>query len=100
VAEMLARLHQEGFTHRDLKEGNIVFDTEGRPHLIDLDGLRYVRETTHQQAIADVARLARGMASWQQRLTRCDRARFLAAYCRARGLSDWRWWWREIGQRR
>jgi serine/threonine protein kinase len=100
VAELLARLHQEGFTHRDLKEGNILFDAAGQPHLIDLDGLRYVRETTHQQAVADLRRLARGKAGWRHRLTRSDRARFLLAYCRARGLSDWRWWWREIQQHR
>jgi len=100
VAELLARLHREGFTHRDLKDGNIIFNDQGQPHLIDLDGLRFIRRVSNSRAAADLARLARDAAGWPGRLSRSDRARFLAAYCRARKLPDWRWWWREIERRR
>lgn len=99
VARLLARLHDAGFTHRDLKGGNLLFDSAGRPHLIDLDGLRFVRVTSHRQAARDLARLARDIGSWRGRVSRSDRVRFLMAYCRARKLPDWRWWWRAIEKR-
>jgi tRNA A-37 threonylcarbamoyl transferase component Bud32 len=99
LAELLGRMHREGFTHRDLKDGNIVFDSDGRPHLIDLDGLRFVRRVSVSRAVADLARLARDTKGWQQRVSRADCARFLIVYCRGRKLPDWRWWWRAIERR-
>lgn len=98
VAGLLGRLHREGFTHRDLKAGNIVFDGDGRPHLIDLDGLRFVCRVSDRRAVDDLARLAEDAAGWPRRISRWECARFLLAYCRARRLSDWRGWWREIGR--
>jgi tRNA A-37 threonylcarbamoyl transferase component Bud32 len=99
LAELLGRMHREGFTHRDLKGGNLVFNDDGRPHLIDLDGLRFVRRVPDSRAVADLARLARDTRGWQRRVSRSDYARFLIAYCHARKLSDWRWWWRAVGSR-
>lgn len=98
VAGLLAQVHHEGFSHRDLKDGNIVFKDTGKPHLIDLDGLSFLgRPPTDAVAAADLARLAEGAARWRQRPSRTDRLRFLQTYCRARELPDWRWWWHAIG---
>jgi tRNA A-37 threonylcarbamoyl transferase component Bud32 len=99
LGELLGRMHREGFTHRDLKGGNILLDDQGQPHLIDLDGLRFVRRVSDSQAAADLARLARDVQGWPRQVSRSDRARFLTAYCQARKLPDWRWWWRAIAER-
>lgn len=99
VAQLLAKLHRGGFTHRDLKDENVIFDRDGQPHLIDLDGLSCVRHVSNQRAADNLARLARDMQGWHWRLSRSDRARFLTAYCHARRLQDWHWWWRAIEMR-
>jgi tRNA A-37 threonylcarbamoyl transferase component Bud32 len=97
VAELMARLHGEGFTHRDLKDNNIVFDRDAQPNLIDLDGLRFLGAApADAEAAGDLARLAAGANRWRQKISRTDRARFLTSYCRARALPDWRWWWKAI----
>jgi serine/threonine protein kinase len=80
---LLARLHDEGFTHRDLKETNLLFDAAGVPHLIDLDGVRFVSVVTESEARTDLERLARGLAPLGK-LTRANTLTFLLAYCRQR----------------
>jgi tRNA A-37 threonylcarbamoyl transferase component Bud32 len=99
LADLLARLHGEGFAHRDLKGSNVVFDSDGRPYLIDLDGLRYLRRVNDAWEIADLARLAQAATS-QCRATRSDCARFLKSYCQLRRRGDWRAWWQAIAQKR
>src|SRR5688572_1240736 len=42
LPELIARLHNAGLSHRDLKWTNILFDEKGAPWLIDLDGIRRV----------------------------------------------------------
>ena len=83
LGELLARLHHEGFTHRDLKETNVLFDVSGRPHLIDLDGLVFVSEVSAAEAAANLQRLARGLAAIGK-LTRSNVSAFLLAYGRRR----------------
>ena len=85
VARIIARMHNEGFSHRDLKETNVVIDRDGRPRLLDLDGLRFMGVVPLQRAIADLARLARGTAGLPQ-YHRADRVCFLHHYCRERNL--------------
>lgn len=82
---IIARLHNEGFTHRDLKETNILMDNRGLPNLIDLDGLTFVQVVTLPEAAANLRRLAEGMAS-AGRLTRANVFFFLRTYCRTRGV--------------
>jgi tRNA A-37 threonylcarbamoyl transferase component Bud32 len=85
VARLVARLHEEGFRHRDLKETNILLDRQLQPWLIDLDGVRFLRHTPEGVAAADLWRLARGAMKYPS-CTRADRVMFLREYCRARHL--------------
>jgi tRNA A-37 threonylcarbamoyl transferase component Bud32 len=85
IGRLLARLHDEGFTHRDLKETNILLNAAGVPYIIDLDGLRFVSTVMADQAREDLQRLARGLAPLG-RLTRPNVIAFLLAYCREREL--------------
>ena len=83
LADIMARLHQAGFTHRDLKASNILFSAQGEPCFIDLDGVRRHRVVSRGRAIDDLTRLAReflskglpAAAPW-----------FLKHYCSRRGL--------------
>jgi hypothetical protein len=99
LARLIARLHDAGFVHRDLKEGNILFDGGGKPFLVDLDGLRQVRCVKDGQAAADLARLAQA-AAMPGRATRSDCARFLQSYCRTRRCGNWRSWWSVVVRER
>jgi hypothetical protein len=85
IGALLARLHNDGFVHRDLKETNILFDTTGIPHLIDLDGLNFVFHVTPDDAVANLERFAAGMAG-HGRISRPNVIAFLLSYCRRRGL--------------
>jgi tRNA A-37 threonylcarbamoyl transferase component Bud32 len=85
LATLVGRLHNEGFSNRDLKQTNIVLDTRREPWLIDLDGLRFVREVGERRAARDLWRLARAAANYPS-VSRADRAAFLRCYCRTRGL--------------
>jgi tRNA A-37 threonylcarbamoyl transferase component Bud32 len=80
---LLAKLHDEGFVHRDLKETNILFDSAGVPHLIDLDGLKFAFDVAASDAAANLERFAAGMAR-HGRLSRANVIVFLLSYCRRR----------------
>ena len=84
LAEVLAKLHHEGFSHRDLKETNLVFDAAGKVHIIDLEGLEYLGTVPHARAAADLARFARG-AEKMAAFTPSLRWLFLRRYAAARG---------------
>lgn len=85
MARLIARLHAEGFTHRDLKETNILFTADAAPQLIDLDGLNFVNVVTPSEAAANLRRLAQGLAA-AGKLTRRPVIACLLAYCRARKI--------------
>jgi tRNA A-37 threonylcarbamoyl transferase component Bud32 len=85
MARLIARLHIEGFTHRDLKETNILFNPEGAPHLIDLDGLSFVDVVAAPEAAGNLRRLAQGLAM-AGKLTRSNVIACLLTYCRARQI--------------
>ncbi|MCD6340250.1 MAG: hypothetical protein J7M29_12830 [Verrucomicrobia bacterium] len=85
AARLIARLHDEGFSHRDLKETNLVFDREGRLFLIDLEGLTFLGRVPPKRAAQDLRRLARAAAG----IPACApaiRRLFIRTYCRKRGL--------------
>jgi tRNA A-37 threonylcarbamoyl transferase component Bud32 len=85
LARLLARLHQEGFTHRDLKETNILFNPAGVPHVIDLDGLKAQDSVTDEEAASNMGRLMQGLAK-AGKLTGESRVTFLKTYCHARNM--------------
>jgi tRNA A-37 threonylcarbamoyl transferase component Bud32 len=85
AAELLARLHSEGFYHRDLKATNLVYDQEGRLYLIDLEGLFFAGDVPHQRALEDMTRLWRSVESDGTWATHHVRA-FLKRYCRHRSI--------------
>lgn len=97
LAETLARLHEASFSHRDLKASNVLFDDQMRPHLIDLDGVRRMRVAAQQQAVADLARLAKDMMAVPT-FSDKDWSSFLQAYCSHRETTDWHWWRNEIAK--
>ncbi|MBM3833437.1 MAG: hypothetical protein FJ403_09215 [Verrucomicrobia bacterium] len=66
-----------------------------RPHLIDLDGLRYLGQMPEERARAGLARLARGSMRLPC-VSSIDRARFLIHHCRRRGRRDWRRLWKAL----
>ncbi len=81
VGELIARLHEAGFSHRDLKESNIVLDPDGRPALLDLEGLKFDGCVSPRRAAADLKRLAR-----IPQAGRMERVAFLFRYCKTRKL--------------
>lgn len=91
LAETLARLHNAGFSHRDLKAANVLFDDRLRAHLIDLDGVRRMRGAARSQAEADLARLAKGMFGAPS-FSREQWNGFIQAYCHDRGDEGWQRW--------
>ena len=50
VPELIARLHNHGLSHRDLKWTNILFDENLSPWLIDLDGVRRLQNVSEARA--------------------------------------------------
>jgi len=85
AARLVARLHEEGFTHGDLNERNLMLDGQGRLFLIDLDALEFLGAVPTARAALDLARLARDIAR-HTAVSRAQRELFLRHYCRARGL--------------
>lgn len=87
VAELTARLHDEGLVHQDFHPGNLLvrLDSDDRPLLsmIDLDALRARRRLNWGDVRANLALLNHYF--WL-RCERSDRLRFLRAYLAARGM--------------
>jgi tRNA A-37 threonylcarbamoyl transferase component Bud32 len=85
AARLIARLHDEGFSHRDLKESNLIIGSDDRVYVIDLDGLKYVKKLSNHRLVSDLERLLRGV-NRHPVVTRRHRVLFLFGYCRARKL--------------
>lgn len=85
IADLVARLHHEGFSHRDLKETNILLDPDGQAWLIDLEGLNFEHTVSPERAAADLMRLDRGAVQLRD-FGPSDRMNFLRHYCRVRKI--------------
>jgi tRNA A-37 threonylcarbamoyl transferase component Bud32 len=85
IAAMIARLHDHGLSHSDLKWTNILFDKTMDPWLIDLDGVRQFEPVSDYQARLDLLSLARCFPDWRN---------VLKIYCEERKRSgdfeNWR----------
>ena len=85
VGRLIGRLHNEGFSHRDLKESNLLVDAPGEPHLIDLDGLSFEGTVSATVAATNLRRLDRGLRN-APIFTRANWIGFVKQYCRERGI--------------
>lgn len=83
LPELIARLHNAGLSHRDLKWTNILFDENPSPWLIDLDGVRRLPYVPETRACDDLLSLARSFAPYPLTL-KWSGARFLYGYCALR----------------
>lgn len=83
LPELIARLHNRGLSHRDLKWTNILFDEKFSPWLIDLDGVRRLKLVGDSRAREDLLSLARCFLAYPKTL-KWSGSRFLYRYCAQR----------------
>jgi tRNA A-37 threonylcarbamoyl transferase component Bud32 len=96
LADLVARLHAHGFSHRDLKATNVLVDRHHRPWLIDLDGVRDYGRLPDARAVLDLARLAQDLVVRNIPPGR-SALRFLGRYCQQReGVYALRNWYRVV----
>ena len=86
LAELLGRMHDAGFSHRDLKHSNILIDSNLDPFLIDLDGVRRYPNLSAERAIRDLAVFGRELRS-KPKMLLWSGVRFLKHYCRCRRMT-------------
>lgn len=87
LADLVARLHSQGFSHLDLSASNLLFDRGQQPCVVDLDGIRNHGQLPQQRAVLDLARLAEELVLRDIHLD-WNPDRFLIRYCRQRGMAD------------
>ena len=87
LADLLARLHNQGFSHRDLKSTNVLFDDRHQPSLIDLEAVRCPRHLSERRAAMDLGRLAWEFVRYPA-ILRWNARRFLKRYCQQRRMEN------------
>jgi hypothetical protein len=91
LAQMIRRLHDAGFSHRDLKAPNILVVQRSacgpRPVLVDMDGVRAGLRISAARRSKDLMRLSVSLDEWGV-ARRTDRLRFLRAYLGRRGCPE------------
>ena len=100
LARQLARMHESGFDHRDLKFSNLLVSTvlgDLRVWFLDLDGMRHWRGIPRSRAVQNLARVSVS-ATTHHVGSLSDRLRFLKCYLGASRTADWKHWWRSIDQ--
>lgn len=107
LGRAIARLHAAGFSHRDLKEENLIVTGKGdatRVQFIDLDGVTRYRRVPTRRRVRDISRLFIS-AQVLNAFHPTDYRRFLQTYLAesSEGVSYWKTLWRRIardGERR
>ena len=105
LGRLVGRLHDQGFSHRDLKGNNILLrevddaglDRRAEAFLIDLDGLRRQKTVSFGTCCKNLTRLALSveMHPW---VSQTDRLRFLRSYLKRmpENRRTWKTWWRTV----
>lgn len=98
LARLVRALHDRLLSHRDLKAANVLVSA-GHLWLIDLVGLRGVRQRARGRRVQNLARLSASFLE-SNGVTRADHLRFLRAYMQwgLSGRAGWKTWWREIAR--
>ena len=97
LGRWVGRLHEAGFSARDLKPNNLlVGEDDGRPTcvLVDFDGVVRARAVSVRRRVRDIARLAMGFEG-ESGVRDVDRMRFLTGYLGRAGRAKRvrrRWW--------
>lgn len=65
LAKIICHMHESGARHRDLKAANILVDEKDCIWLVDLVGVRLIKEVSAAFRVADLSRLARSALSTQ-----------------------------------
>ena len=103
LAELVGRLHERGFFHRDLKGVNIFVQLTAnrytRLYLVDMDGC-YHNGQKYSKKVKSLGRLARASLNWPT-VSKSGRLRFLKVYLRCCGQDQkkgekWKKWWGSI----
>lgn len=105
LARTLRRLHERGFTHRDLKATNVLVQWDPQAddppcvRLIDLDGLRCGYRPSRKRRFCTITRLNVSLDRCPL-VTRTDRLRFLKRYLVKPGHPEpsWKPAWREAAR--
>jgi len=109
LANILKKMHQNGFSHRDMKATNIllrnvtiesaknIIPEQVQIILVDLDGLKLKRRTNSKDQLRALTRLSIS-ADLSAYITLTDRLRFLKFYMQriGSGKPKWKRLWREI----
>jgi serine/threonine protein kinase len=85
VAQILAKLHKEGFWHRDSKAGNFIIykdDTGYKAKLIDFDGIKPNIFSDGEKKIRTLANLAKSLTRFKS-VNITDLYRGFMIYCQA-----------------
>ncbi len=96
VGRLLGRMHAAGFSHRDLKPGNVMIAGEFhnpeslQASLVDLDGVTRFRFVSRRRRATNLARLAYGFAETPG-VTPALMRRCLAAYLENGSETHWHW---------
>lgn len=102
LGKQLGRMHQNGFSHRDLKPGNMMLTIVGnkvQAHVIDLDGVDCHKSLTLQTKLKNLSRLMVGIQSVQgMSATVC--LRFLKSYLHHSDqlTPQWKSIWKQLAQ--
>jgi len=84
LAKLLAKMHDKGVFHRDLKASNlIVGEVQGTEEifLMDLEDVRFKRKLSVREVVRNLTQLDQSSPKWVSRVTKL---RFLASYLGAR----------------
>jgi tRNA A-37 threonylcarbamoyl transferase component Bud32 len=89
TAQLIAHLHNEAFSHRDLKATNIMLDPDGTAYLIDLDGLEFKGTLPPIKLVASDLRRLYHDGEKHLAAQPSEKRAFLRTYLRARDVTPY-----------